>query len=110
MLGAFFKRFVGLGSSESRRLFGTFQAHVTWRENTCRWVWREGDIAMWANHAMQHYAITDDGDQRRIVRRAPSTDPCTLPSSSISMRRCMTGRRPCARFCSISTVDGSQAR
>lgn len=69
VLGAFFKRFVGLGSSESRRMFETFQAHVTRLENTCRWVWREGDIAMWDNQATQHYAIDDYGDQRRIVRR-----------------------------------------
>lgn len=69
VLGAFFKRFVGLGSSESRRLFEIFQAHVTRLENTCRWVWREGDIAMWDNQATQHYAIDDYGDQRRIVRR-----------------------------------------
>lgn len=69
VLGAFFKRFVGLGNSESRRIYEILQTHVTRLENTVRWVWREGDVAMWDNQATQHYAIDDYGDQRRIVRR-----------------------------------------
>ena len=69
VLGAFFKEFVGLGSGESRRLFEVFQNHITRLENTVRWRWRAGDVAIWDNRATQHYAIDDYGDQRRIVRR-----------------------------------------
>ena len=69
VLGAFFKEFVGLGSLESRRLFEIFQNHITRLENTVRWRWREGDVAIWDNRATQHYAIDDYGDQRRVVRR-----------------------------------------
>jgi len=69
VLGAFFKEFVGLGSGESRRLFEVFQNHITRLENTVRWRWREGDVAIWDNRATQHYAIDDYGDQRRVVRR-----------------------------------------
>jgi alpha-ketoglutarate-dependent sulfate ester dioxygenase len=69
VLGAFFKEFVGLGSGESRRLFEIFQNHITRLENTVRWRWREGDVAIWDNRATQHYAIDDYGDQRRVVRR-----------------------------------------
>ena len=69
VLGAFFKRFSGLGNTDSRRLYETFQAHITRLENTIRWSWREGDIAIWDNRATQHYAIDDYGDQHRIVRR-----------------------------------------
>jgi taurine dioxygenase len=69
VLGAFFKQFVGLGTGDSRRLFDTFQHHITRLENTVRWRWREGDVAIWDNFATQHYAIDDYGEQRRVVRR-----------------------------------------
>ncbi|WP_294390822.1 TauD/TfdA family dioxygenase [uncultured Sphingomonas sp.] len=69
VLGAFFKKFVGLGESESRRMYEIFQTHITRLENTVRWSWRAGDVAIWDNRATQHYAIDDYGDQRRIVRR-----------------------------------------
>ena len=69
VLGAFFREFVGLGAGESRRLFEIFQNHITRLENTVRWRWREGDVAIWDNRATQHYAIDDYGDQRRVVRR-----------------------------------------
>jgi alpha-ketoglutarate-dependent taurine dioxygenase len=69
VLGAFFKKFVGVGQSDSRRLFDTFQAHITRLENTVRWRWREGDVAIWDNRATQHYAIDDYGDAIRVVRR-----------------------------------------
>ena len=69
VLGGFFKQFVGLSTSDSRRLFETFQNHITRLENTMRWRWREGDVAIWDNFATQHYAIDDYGDQRRVVRR-----------------------------------------
>jgi len=69
VLGAFFKQFVGLNSGDSRHLFETLQAHITRLENTVRWRWNEGDVAIWDNRATQHYAIDDYGDQRRVVRR-----------------------------------------
>ena len=55
--------------SRDRRLYETFQAHITRLENTVRWRWREGNIAIWNNRATQHYAIDDYGDQPRVVRR-----------------------------------------
>jgi taurine dioxygenase len=69
VLGAFFKHFSGIGASDSRRLYETFQAHITRLENTVRWRWREGDVAIWDNRATQHYAIDDYGDAKRVVRR-----------------------------------------
>ena len=69
VLGSFFKQFVGLSAGDSRRLFDTLQSHITRLENTVRWRWREGDVAIWDNAATQHYAIDDYGDQRRVVRR-----------------------------------------
>lgn len=57
------------GNTDSRKLYETLQAHISRLENTVRWNWREGDIAIWDNRATQHYAIDDYGDQHRIVRR-----------------------------------------
>ena len=38
-------------------------------ENTVRWSWQVGDVAIWDNRATQHYAVADFGEQRREVRR-----------------------------------------
>jgi taurine dioxygenase len=69
ILGHFIKQFVGLSSADSRRLFDILQDHVTRLENTVRWRWQEGDVAIWDNRATQHYAVDDYGDQRRVMRR-----------------------------------------
>jgi taurine dioxygenase len=69
VLGAFFKQFSGMSEADSRRLYDTFQAHITRLENTVRWRWRAGDVIIWDNRATQHYAIDDFGDQDRVVRR-----------------------------------------
>ncbi|MET0362508.1 MAG: TauD/TfdA family dioxygenase [Sphingobium sp.] len=69
VLGAFFKKFKGLGEEESRRLFDLFQSYITRLENTVRWRWRVGDVAIWDNRATQHYAIDDYDGAHRVVRR-----------------------------------------
>ena len=69
LLGHFVKRFVGLGAAESAALFALFQARVTKLENTVRWNWRLGDLAIWDNRATQHYAIADYDDQFRRLSR-----------------------------------------
>ena len=70
LLGHFVKNFVGLNSADSQRLFGILQDHITLPENTVRWRWRAGDVAIWDNRATQHRAIADFGLQRRTLRRA----------------------------------------
>jgi alkyl sulfatase len=67
--GHFIRRFVGYNSQDSRHLFELFQSHITRLENTVRWRWREGDVAIWDNRATQHYAINDYGDAHRVMRR-----------------------------------------
>jgi alpha-ketoglutarate-dependent taurine dioxygenase len=69
VLGHFIKNFVGLSSADSQRLFQVLQDQVTKLENTVRWRWRAGDVAIWDNRATQHYAINDYGDERRVMRR-----------------------------------------
>lgn len=69
VLGQFFKQFTGLNTTDSQKLFEVLQGHITRLENTVRWNWRVGDVAIWDNRATQHYAIADYSEQKRVVRR-----------------------------------------
>jgi taurine dioxygenase len=69
VLGHFVKSFIGLNTAESVALFNLLQARVTKLENTIRWTWAQGDVAVWDNRATQHYAVADFDTQRREVRR-----------------------------------------
>jgi alkyl sulfatase len=69
VLGNFVKGFDGLNSSESTALFHLLQNRVTKLENTIRWTWQPGDVAMWDNRATQHYALADFGEHPREMRR-----------------------------------------
>lgn len=79
ILGAWMKRFVGLNNADSAKIFEVLQGWVTLPENTVRWSWRMGDVAMWDNRATQHRAVPDYGDGSRIFRRA--TVLGTVPTS-----------------------------
>lgn len=70
VLGHFVQRLKGLSTHDSAHLLQVFHEHVTRLDNTVRWNWQAGDVAIWDNRATQHYAINDYGDARRIVRRA----------------------------------------
>ena len=69
LLGNFVKRFKGLNSTESAAILQLLHERLLHPQNTVRWQWREGDIALWDNHATAHVATNDYGDIRRIVRR-----------------------------------------
>ena len=69
LLGHFVKRFVGLVPTESATLFNLLQARVTKLENTVRWSWEPGDVAIWDNRTTQHYAVADYDDQHRRLSR-----------------------------------------
>lgn len=69
LLGHFVKRIVGLSQHDSNHLFSVLQEHVIRLENTVRWRWNVGDVAIWDNRATQHYAINDYGNAHRVVRR-----------------------------------------
>ncbi|MDE1168293.1 MAG: TauD/TfdA family dioxygenase [Pseudomonas sp.] len=69
LLGHFVKRIKGYSQTDSAHLFGLLQSHVTRLENTVRWRWSVGDVAIWDNRSTQHYAVDDYGTQERIVRR-----------------------------------------
>jgi len=69
LLGHFVKQFVGLGPTESATLFQLLQARIIKLENTIRWSWQPGDLAIWDNRATQHYAVADYDDQYRRLNR-----------------------------------------
>jgi taurine dioxygenase len=70
LLGNFAQRFVGFSKADGQRLYELFQSHITAPNNTVRWRWQPGDVAIWDNRATQHIAVNDYGDQHRVVRRA----------------------------------------
>ena len=69
VLGNFVKRLTGLNQAESAAVFNLLQSRITKLENTIRWAWRPGDVAMWDNRSTQHYAVADFGTEYREMRR-----------------------------------------
>ena len=69
LLGDFVRSFVGLDSYESTVLLELLQRRITMPENTIRWDWEPGDVAMWDNRATQHRAIDDYDGQYRLMHR-----------------------------------------
>jgi alpha-ketoglutarate-dependent sulfate ester dioxygenase len=90
ILGHFLQRILGFTSSDSARLFAILQDHATRIENTVRWRWRAGDVAIWDNRATQHRAVDDYGDQPRVVRRVTIAGEAPV---SVDGRRSVTRRR-----------------
>ncbi|MFL0181066.1 MULTISPECIES: TauD/TfdA dioxygenase family protein [unclassified Mycobacterium] len=69
LLGNFVQRIADVKSSESRLLFQLFQERITRPENTIRWNWQLGDLAIWDNRATQHYGVADFGQEHRRLHR-----------------------------------------
>jgi alpha-ketoglutarate-dependent taurine dioxygenase len=107
LLGHFVKKILGVTPADSVRLFQLLQDHVTRLENTVRWRWQAGDVAIWDNRATQHYAINDYGDQHRVVRRV--TVDGTAPVS-IDGRRSLTRKQTPKLTASKATSEAGIAR
>jgi alpha-ketoglutarate-dependent taurine dioxygenase len=73
ILGNFLQKFTGFDGRDSRALIGVLQSHVERPENTVRWQWRVGDVAIWDNRATQHYGVDDSDDHERTCAASPST-------------------------------------
>jgi alpha-ketoglutarate-dependent taurine dioxygenase len=67
--GDFVRGFVGLQQDESQLLLDLLQRRITVPENTIRWNWAAGDVAIWDNRATQHRAVDDYDDQPRLMHR-----------------------------------------
>ena len=65
----------GFTPQASRDLIRLLQEYITRPEQTVRWHWREGDLAIWDNRATQHYAIADYGNAHRRGERVTVAGP-----------------------------------
>jgi len=66
--GNFTTKIDGLSESESTALLAMLLAHVGLPGFQCRHRWTEGDLTMWDNRAVQHFAVPDY-TSRRIMHR-----------------------------------------
>ena len=66
---AFTTRVVGLDADASRGLLARLYRQAATPEFQCRWKWRAGDVAMWDNRVVQHYACSDYAPARRVMER-----------------------------------------
>ena len=88
VLGHFVREVVGLNNKEFQALFYVFQDRVTRPENTVRWSWEPGDVAVWDNRATQHYAVADyDDHPRRLHRITLAGDVPVSPDGARSVVR-----------------------
>ncbi|GEM15775.1 MAG: TauD/TfdA family dioxygenase [Acetobacter sp.] len=71
LLGHFVKNFVGITTRDSQRILELFQEHIVSVDNSVRWSWQPGDVAIWDNQATQHRAVNDYArDEPRLLRRS----------------------------------------
>ena len=75
LLGGFARTVLGFTPSASRDLIRLLQEYITRPEQTVRWRWQEGDLAIWDNRATQHYAIADYGTAHRRGERVTVAGP-----------------------------------
>lgn len=95
LVGHFIRKLVGYGAADSARILDLLHSHVTSPENTIRWRWSVGDLAIWDNRATVHRAVDDYGAQPRILHR---TTVAGEPPVS------MDGRRSVARLADADPV------
>lgn len=78
VLGGFAATIPGLRPAQGRDLIRILQDYVTRPENTVRWRWRVGDLAIWDNRATQHVAVYDYGDAHRRGERVTVAGPVVV--------------------------------
>ncbi|WP_235497351.1 TauD/TfdA family dioxygenase, partial [Aeromicrobium sp. Leaf272] len=88
LLGQFVKRLVGLSTRDSASVLEMLQREITRLENTARWSWEPGDVAIWDNRATQHYAVADYDDHHRVMHRitVAGTVPASLDGTRSTQR------------------------
>lgn len=59
----------GFAAGESRALLGFLYAHATRPEFVYRHRWRAGDVVLWDNRCLMHYAVADYGEAPRYMER-----------------------------------------
>lgn len=87
IVGNFIQRILGYRTPDSQALIDIFHRHATSPENTIRWAWSLGDVALWDNRATIHRAVDDFDRQPRVVRRSTVVGE---PAVSVDGRRAAT--------------------
>ncbi len=59
----------GFTRTPGQHIFELLDYYIKRPENTLRWHWRMGDVAIWDNRCTQHYGVTDYDGQHRVMRR-----------------------------------------
>jgi taurine dioxygenase len=77
----FTRRICELGESESDSMLAFLNGHAVQPEWVCRWHWSVGDLAVWDNHFVQHYAINDYGPSARRIHRIEIEGQPPIPAS-----------------------------
>lgn len=72
---AFTRKFVGWTRSESRPLLEFLFEHGVRPEYQARHRWHAGDLVMWDNRCLLHYAVHDHGDDSRVIHRVQVEGP-----------------------------------
>jgi taurine dioxygenase len=67
-VGSHVKRFDGFTEAESDGMLKYLKAHSTRPEFTCRVRWQPGTLTLWDNRCVQHYAVPDYTERRRMHR------------------------------------------
>ncbi len=63
------RHFENMTIEESQPLLDWLYDHSVQPNFTFRHHWTEGDLIMWDNRCLQHFAVADYGDQRRVMHR-----------------------------------------
>jgi len=75
---AFTRRFVGWSREESAALLEYLYQHAVRPEFQARHVWKAGDLVMWDNRSLQHYAVHDHADAPRLIHRVQVKGPVPI--------------------------------
>jgi len=63
------ERLIGTTESRGRELLDLVHRRASLPEFHCRFSWQVGDVAMWDNLAVQHYAVSDYAPHERLMER-----------------------------------------
>ncbi len=72
---AFTQQILGWSRRESRALLDFLFEHCVRPEYQARHRWRPGDLVMWDNRCVLHYAVHDHGDDPRVIHRLQVSGP-----------------------------------